>query len=264
MALSKVSAAGLETELNPMQEGDDMPSADEPQPLCWLCRKKPATHTHTQKNFSERVCATCLDRLQVQHDYEHAWLHFLELEDEERYDEVLAGIGAFLEANRHRDHDLWLVRSITRDRSLILFEAGRYAEADEACDAWGRFPFDNVTDRWFHGSAKAQIVQELGNPREALAIFEEAFSHQDPRYAASIPYYLHWLVDFSDAVGQPVDEKWRSVAVAGAADFAVEMPVRGSLGESMLALAEMTQEMPSKAQREWEANHGGGAGKDEP
>ncbi|MDI1431749.1 hypothetical protein [Polyangium sorediatum] len=259
-----MSAAGLETELNPMQEGDDMPSVDEPHPLCWFCRKKPATELYIQPKSTKRVCATCLDRLQVQDAYEHAWLHFLVLEDEERYEEVLAGIGAFLEANRHRDHDQWLARSITRDRSSVLFEAGRYPEADEACDAWGRFPFDNVTDRWFHGSVKAQIVQALGRPQEALSIFEEAFSHQDPRYASAIPYYLHWLVDFSDAVGQPVDEKWRCVAEAGAEDFAVEMPVRGSLGESMLALAEMTREMPSKRQREWEAKHGGGTSEGEP
>ena len=237
-----------------------MQPADETQPLCWFCRKKPATHTHTRTNLSEMVCATCLDRLQVQHDYEHAWLHFLELLNDERYDEVLAGVDVFLAANRHRDHDQWLARSVAMSREMVLFEAGRYAEADEACDAWGRFPFDNVTDRWSHGSSKARIALALGRPQDALAIFEEAFRHQDPRYASAIPYYLHWLVDFSDAVGQPVDEKWRPVAEAGAEDFAVEMPVRGSLGESMLALAEMTQGMPSKAEREWRARQGDGAG----
>ncbi len=239
-----------------------MPSADEPHPLCWSCRKKPATEPYIRPKSTERVCATCLDRLQVQDAFERALLHFLKLEDEERYDEVLAGIDAFLEANRHRDHDQWLARSAAMHRTCVLSEAGRDAEADEACDAWGRFPFDNVTDRWFHASVKAQIAQDLGRAQEALPIFEEAFSHQDPRFASSIPYYLHWLVEFSDAVGQPVDEKWRRVAEAGAENFAVEMPVRDSLGESMLALAEMTREMPSKAEREWRMKHGGGTCED--
>ncbi|MDI1446317.1 hypothetical protein [Polyangium sp. 6x1] len=107
-------------------------------------------------------------------------------------------------------------------------------------------------------------MQALGRHQEALAAFEEAFSHQDPKYAACIPYHLPTLVELSENLGQPVDEKWRRVAEAGAEDFAVELPVRDSLGESMRALAEMTREMPSKAEREWRQKQGGGAGGGEP
>ncbi|MDC3983799.1 hypothetical protein [Polyangium jinanense] len=182
--------------------------------------------------------------------------------NDERYDEALACLDAFEQENRHRDHDGWLARSVASEREFILYEAGRYEEALQACEAVARLGFENVTDRWSNGSAKALNLQALGRHREALETFEEAFSHQDPRYASAIPYYLPTLVELSENVGQPVDEKWRRVAEAGAEDFAVEMPVRDSLGESMRALAEMTRGMPSKREREWKATHGGGAGTD--
>ncbi|MDC3961426.1 hypothetical protein [Polyangium jinanense] len=242
-----------------------MQSADENHPLCWFCKKQPATVRYVHPQFNEMVCATCLDRLEVQDTYEQKWAHhILELERQERYDEMLACIDEFLAANRHRDHDKWLARSVARDRTMVLFEAGRYAEAEKAWEAWAQLGFPNVTDRWFNGSVKASILQAFGRHRDALAAFEEAFSHQDPMYASAIPYYLPTLVKFSENAGQPVDEKWRRVAEAGAEDFAVEMPVRDSLGESMRALAEMTQGMPSKAEREWRATHGAGSGGNAP
>ncbi|MDI3281762.1 hypothetical protein [Polyangium sp. 15x6] len=184
--------------------------------------------------------------------------------NDERYDEALACLDAFEQMNRSRDHDGWLARSAASEREFILHEAGRYEEALQAADVAAQLGCENVTYRWSNGSAKALSLQALGRHREALAAFEAAFSHQDPRYASAIPYYLPRLVELSENVGQPVDEKWRRVAEAGAEDFAVEMPVRDSLGESMRALAEMTQEMPSKREREWKATHGGGAGGDAP
>ncbi|MDC3953038.1 hypothetical protein [Polyangium jinanense] len=211
-----------------------------------------------------RVCATCLDRLEVQDAFEYKGLAIIKLMSRDQYDEALASWDAFEEANRHRDHDGWLARSVARDRAFILYEAGRYEEALQAAETVAQLGFENVTYRWAHGSEKARILQALGRHREALAAFEDAFSHQDPRYVAAAPYFFPHLVELSENVGQPVDEKWRRVAEAGAEDFAVEMPVRDSLGESMRALAEMTQEMPSKRKREWKATHGGGAGGDAP
>ncbi|HVK68631.1 MAG TPA: hypothetical protein VM694_29430 [Polyangium sp.] len=210
------------------------------------------------------VCATCLDRLEVQEAFEYKGLAIDKLVSRDQYDEALARWDAFEDANRHRDHDGWLGRSVARQREFILYEAGRYEEALQACEAVAQLGFENVTDRWSNGSAKALNLQALGRHREALSAFEEAFSHQDPRYASSIPYYLPTLVELSENLGQPVDEKWRRVAEAGAEDFAVEMPVRDSLGESMRALAQMTQGMPSKREREWKAKQGGGADRDEP
>ncbi|MDI1442909.1 hypothetical protein [Polyangium sp. 6x1] len=241
-----------------------MQSPDEKHPVCWSCEKQPATERYVHPKLGEWVCATCLDRLEVHDAYQHQFLDMLELERQERYDEVLACIDEFLAANRHRDHDQWLARSVARDRTMVLFEAERYAEAEKAWEAWAQLGFPNVTDRWFNASVKASILQALGRHQEALAAYEEAFSHQDPRYASAIPYYLPRLVELSENLGQPVDEKWRSVAEAGAEDFAVEMPARETLGESMRALAEMTQGMPSKREREWKARQGGGAGGDAP
>jgi len=232
--------------------------------LCALCKKEHAVQRYTRADFDEMVCARCLDRMAVQDASEAQLLHRLDLVDRGQYEEALACLDAIWEANRHRDHTGWLARNVAMGRAHILYEAGRYEEALEAAEAWAQLGFENVTDRWFVGSTKASILQSLGRDREALAVYEEAFSHQDPLYAASIPYHLPMLVELSEKVGQPVDEKWRRVAEAGAEDFAVEMPVRGSLGESMLALAEMTREMPSKREREWKAKHGGGTGEGEP
>ncbi|WP_136970731.1 hypothetical protein [Polyangium sorediatum] len=184
--------------------------------------------------------------------------------NEERYDEALACLDAFEQANHSRDHDGWLARSVASEREHILHEAGRYEEALQVSEAVAQLGFENVTYRWSHGGSKARILQALGKDREALTAYEEAFHHQDPRYASAIPYYLPMLVELSENVGLPVDETWRSVAEAGAEDFAVELPVRDSLGESMRALAEMTQGMPSKREREWKAKQGGGTDRDEP
>lgn len=231
---------------------------------CWRCEEQTATHRYVHRNLDEMVCATCLDQLQAGDALDARLLHIIDLERSQQYDEALDRLAEILEANRHRDHDHSLARSVAIHRTCMLLDAGRLVEADKAWEAWAQLGFPNVTDRWFNASVKASILQALGRHREALAAFEEAFSHQDPRYASAIPYYLPRLVELSENAGQPVDEKWRRVAEAAAEEFAVEMPVRESLGESMRALAEMTREMPSKAQREWQATHGDESGGDAP
>ncbi|TKC90034.1 hypothetical protein [Polyangium fumosum] len=241
-----------------------MPSPTEKPRPCSFCEKREATTTYTRAGRTLLVCATCLDRLEVQEALEYKTLDLIELRKRDQYDEVLAYLDAFEQTNRHRDHDGWMARSIAAEREYTLYAAGRYEEALQVSEAVAQLGFENVTYRWSHGGSKARILQALGRDREALAAYEEAFRHQDPRYASAIPYYLPTLVELSDNVGQPVDETWRRVAEAGAEDFAVELPVRDSLGESMRALAEMTQGMPSKREREWKAKQGGGADRDEP
>ncbi|MDC3961422.1 hypothetical protein [Polyangium jinanense] len=238
-----------------------MPSPEKPQP-CSFCEKRAATNTYTRAGRTIEVCATCLDRLEVQEALEYKTLDTIELMKSERYDEALAQVDAFAKANRHRDHDGWMARSIAAERAYILYAAGRYEEALQASEAEAQLGFENITYRWSYGLGKARTLQALGRHREALEAFEEAFSHQEPKFLAHAAYYFDVLVELSEDLGQPVDEKWRRVAEAVAEDFAVEMPVRDSLGESMRALAEMTREMPSKAEREWRATHGGGAGGD--
>ncbi|MDI3283856.1 hypothetical protein [Polyangium sp. 15x6] len=198
----------------------------------------------------------------MQEAVEYKTIDIIELLESKRYDEALAQVDGFEKANRHRDHDGWMDRSIATERANILYEAGRYEEALQASEAKAQLGFENVTDRWSYGLEKAGILELLGRHREALEAFEEAFSHQDPKFLARAAYYFPALVELSEDLGQPVDEKWRRVAEAAAEEFAVEMPVRDSLGESMRALEKMTRGMPSKAEREWRATHGGGAGGD--
>src|SRR4051812_45842887 len=102
---------------------------DDEAPLCTLCGKNPATETYILSGDAEAVCAACLERRQVRDALEDQTLHITALERRKQYDEALACLDAILEANRHRDHDGWLARSVAHDRALILFEAGRYAEA---------------------------------------------------------------------------------------------------------------------------------------
>ncbi|MDI3283848.1 hypothetical protein [Polyangium sp. 15x6] len=214
--------------------------------------------------MDEILCANCLDRMAVQDAIEDKTIYLYELATGGQSDEALACLDAIWEANRHRDRDGWLARSVAWTREFILYQAGRYTEALQASDAVAQHGFENVTYRWSHGSAKAHTLQALGRHREALEVFEEAFSHQDPTYASGIRYYLPRLVELSKNLGQPVDEKWRRVAEAAAEEYAVDMPVRDSLEESMLALAEMTRELPSKREREWRRKQGGEAGRDAP
>jgi tetratricopeptide (TPR) repeat protein len=229
-----------------------MPSPKDEARPCWYCQKRPATEKYTHAGRTKMVCATCLDRLEVQDELEEGSIHIDELTERGQSDEALACLDAFGEANRHRDHDRWLARSVAKYRAFILHRAGRYAEALHAYEAVEQLGFENVTDRWAHGLAKARTLQGLGKHKEALAVFEDAFSHQEPRFAGSAPYFFDVLVELSKKLGRPVDEKWRSVAAAAAEDYGIEMPVRDSLGKTMLAIRKITRKMPPRRAREWQ------------
>jgi tetratricopeptide (TPR) repeat protein len=199
------------------------------------------------------VCATCLDRLEVWDEYQYGAsdIH-RDLVMNERYDEALACLDEILEANRHRDHDKWLARSIARDRAMILSDADRYAEAEHACEAWAQLGLDDVWDRWMHAHVKADILDALGRPREALAALEEARSYRDPKYLPSAMLLLVPAVELSKKLGQPVDPKWRSLAEAVAKRYRAELPVADSLGEAILELDEITRTRQPKFPHEWE------------
>ena len=228
-----------------------MQSPVNPQ-LCTFCQKKVATETYTRAGQVRKVCGTCLDRLEVQDAYEYRSRDIdNELVTNERYDEALACLDAFLETNRHRDHDKWVARSIARDRAAILFEAGRYAEAEEACEDWAQLGFRDVHDRWMHGFEKAQTLDALGRPREALAALEDALGYRDPKYLPSARLLLRALVEISEKLGQPVDPKWRSLAEAVAKRYRTELPVADSLGKAILELDEITRTRKPKFPDEW-------------
>jgi tetratricopeptide (TPR) repeat protein len=220
---------------------------------CWSCKKKPATTTYTNRRgtLSELVCAPCLDLLHLREEFEWGICETQDLAEQERYDEILAWLDAFEEANCHRDQDNWLAREIAAHRAFTFWEAERYAESLEACEKREQLGFEDVWQRWAAGGAKAQALEGLGRHQEALAVFEEAFSHQDPQHLRSAAYFLRVLVEFSANAGH---EKWRSVAEAVAEEYGVEMPARESLRESMLALAELT--CGKRPDEEPEAEHG--------
>jgi tetratricopeptide (TPR) repeat protein len=213
---------------------------ENPQP-CWSCKKRPATEKFTfattRETISEMVCATCLDRLEVQDAFEHRFSHIVDLELNEQYDDALACLDAFMEANRHRDHDKWLARSIAMHRSRILFDAGRYAEAEQVCEAWAELGFADVRERWMHGRQTAETLDALGRSREGLAILEDALSYRDPKEVPGASSHLAKLAEISEKLGQPVDPKWRSLAEESAAWYRVEMPKHKSLGKAILKLS---------------------------
>lgn len=205
-------------------------------PLCALCKKRPAVKRYTHTNLDERVCAICFDRWSLQHEYERAYPHIDALEQGEQYDEALACLDTILEANRSRDHDAWLARSIGHERAMILFEAGRYAEAEQAFRARERLGFADVSQRWMHADGTARTLEALGRDREAVTVLEEALGHEDPRFLPSVIWVLTGLVRLLEKIGQPVDAKWLRIAEAVAERYGVDMPIHDSPGEAILAL----------------------------
>jgi tetratricopeptide (TPR) repeat protein len=210
---------------------------DEKIQTCWSCERQPATAKYTLAGRTEMVCEACLDRLKLQDEYEYKFRDIIfPLQRNEQYDEALAWVDAFLEANRHRDHDKWLARSIASTRASILFDAGRYAETEQACEARAELGFADDWERCWNCTRKARALDELGRPREGLAILEDALTHQDPKYLPTARDYLEDLAGISEKLGQPVDPKWRSLAEDVAEYYRVEMPKHESLGKAILEL----------------------------
>jgi tetratricopeptide (TPR) repeat protein len=228
---------------------------------CSLCGAQLATARYTRGDRTIMLCPRCLDRMEVQDVSERGLLHVLDLTEREQYDEALAFLDSILEANRHRDHDKRLARSIAHGRGSILFDAGRYTEALQAYEAAAQLGFENVTDRWANGLAKARVLEELKGPHEALAALEDALGYQDPKYVYCAISFLETVAEYSEQLGRPVDEKWRSVTEGVAEGYGVDMPVHDSLGKTIVALAEMTRGMLPKHAREWKKTEGEG---DEP
>lgn len=202
------------------------------------------------------VCALCLDRLSVQEAYENQLVHIGNLARNSHYDEALACLKAIFESNRDRDHDGWLARSITAHRALILFQAGRYAETEEAYKALAKLV---VVDAWDRGECAlglAHTLEALGRDQEAVAVLGDALGHEDLGYLNTAPGLLGEVARLSEKLGQPVDPKWRPLAEAVAEEYAVELPANDSFGQALLTLEELTRSAKPKRQREWEAEHG--------
>ncbi len=221
---------------------------------CWSCKKRPASTTWTNRKGtrSEPVCEPCVDLLQLQEAFGYGVYDTGDLAVEGRYDEVLAWIDAFEKANRHRDQDGWLTRNIASHRQLTLWEAERYEESLIACDVVEQLGFEDAWSRFAGRGARARVLEGLGRHDEALAVFEEALRHYELGYINEGRHLMNLLVEFSANAGKAVDESWRDVVQNIANEYEVEMPVRETLGETILALYEMTENMPSKRQRDWQ------------
>ena len=146
-----------------------------------------------------------------------------------------------LEAYHHRDHNGWLAQNIAHHRTMLLIDAGRYAEAEQAGKAWAELGFDWTFGRVCHGAAMAETLDALGRTREGLAVLEDALSAPDPKRVGIAWLYLEDLVGLSEKLGQPVDPKWRGLAEESAAANGVEMPQHESLGKAILELGKAIQ-----------------------
>ena len=121
------------------------------------------------------LCARCYDVTvafdAIQFDAVLFDLRMREQQDDlctpELYDEMLARLDEILAANRHRDHDGRLARSVALQRACTLDDAGRYAEALRACEAWAEIGFNDDSDRQLCRCVKA--MASLGKAILALA-----------------------------------------------------------------------------------------------
>lgn len=214
--------------------------------LCALCEEKPATEQYTRAGHTETLCAACFERWTLQDALEGKLVHILGLARRRQYDEALACLDAILGANQERDHDGWLAQSVAHERAVILFEAGRYVDAEQAYHAWAELGFIDVWRRRMHALGLAKTLEALGRDREALAVLEDVLGYDDPRDLPFALTVLAELVRFSDKLGLSVDAKWLKLAEAAAERYGVEMPPGDSPGKAILALREITRSMQPK------------------
>ncbi len=211
--------------------------------ICSNCDEEQAVKRYTQGGLDERVCERCFDRLTVQDLLEETLTKVLALERDNRYDEALACLDTILESNRYRDHDGWLANSVALHRTSVLFDAGRYMDAEQAYGEWAQIGFIDIWRRQLHALGLAKTLEALGREREAVPVLESALGHEEPKDLPLALTVLTELVRISDRLALPIDSKWLRIAEAVAECYSVDMPARDSLGESILALEEVTRGM---------------------
>src|SRR4051812_25491829 len=126
------------------------PHNEKPQ-ICWSCEKNEATEPFTFGGPTALVCVRCLPWLKARDKLDDVLQQSMELEERGQVDAALACLDAFMEANRDYDYGRQFARRVAEFRAMFLFDAGRYAEAERECEAWGKLGFTGAWDRWEHG-----------------------------------------------------------------------------------------------------------------
>lgn len=206
--------------------------------VCANCQTRPATKEYILSGEPCLVCDSCSNKWDVQHAYESRLLEIINLKRQKKCDEALACLDSIWDANKHRDHDHWLSGSIARDRAEILFETGRYAEAEQAYRGWAEVGFANVWHRLFFAGGLAQLLEATGRDQEAIQVLEDVLAYDDPRHEDFALRLLVELIRLSEKVGQPVNPKWLTFPETVAKRNDLEMPVRDTLSEAIEALLE--------------------------
>lgn len=215
-------------------------------PICERCKQHEATHTYHGCAPPQTVCLACFDRLDIQHALESRMGQISDLWLGGNEDAALAALTEIFEANRHRDHDLWLSRSIASYRAMILLDAERLQEAEKACEEWERLGFADVWQRWEHASLKADILREMGRKEEALQVLETALQERDPKHLSIEISYIASLAEICAELGRTVDEVWVRRAKEVAECYGVGYPEESTAAAAILRLREITQEMLPK------------------
>jgi tetratricopeptide (TPR) repeat protein len=226
-----------------------MKASDNTMLICELCGER-AVHEHAHPQYRSMVCRRCDETLKARGAYEDHLADISALETGRRYDEALALLDRILEANQHLDHDLWLVRSIASHRALMLWEAGRYSEAEDEWHARARLGFADVEERWEQARGLARVLEDQGRPQEALVVLEESLGHEDPEHISGAVAPLGLLARVSQKLGQPVHPKWLRLTQDVAASYGVGAPAGESLAEAILKLEREVAGMLPKAERE--------------
>lgn len=220
-----------------------MHSPEEKPLLCASCEERPAVKRYARGGLDEMLCASCFERWDVKDAYEGKILHISDLEAAGKYDDAIDCLNTILEANRDRDHDGWLARSVAHHRVLVFLDANRYPEALQACGAWANLGFTDLSERWQHATATGHALEGLGRDAEALAALEASLDYDvdydDERDLPTALGVLTELARFSEKLAEPLDPRWLRIAGAVAKRHGVEMPTDGSPARAILVLEEI-------------------------